>query len=231
MNFNEGTKKMFGSKIRSRRSKKCELRFFTLIELLIVIAIIAILAGMLLPALNKARAKAQQGACVSKMKQLNLGFTLYLDDNKEFFPLGAYPATVLMEKYFSGVTPASNYFSSTVWFCPANPVAPYLAYYNPVRYSSSRRTLILNKNIVAGTAVKCTQIKKPSQFIVALDAASGNIGDAINNYSTRTYCTPGIHSRTVNFLFFDGHCANFPDSTPMLASDNSNVKWYNFTGK
>jgi prepilin-type N-terminal cleavage/methylation domain-containing protein len=61
-------------------------KHFTLIELLVVIAIIAILAAMLLPALQQARARAQATACISNLKNLYHGLSAYADANKEFFP-------------------------------------------------------------------------------------------------------------------------------------------------
>ncbi|HEV7924637.1 MAG TPA: prepilin-type N-terminal cleavage/methylation domain-containing protein [Verrucomicrobiae bacterium] len=59
-------------------------RGFTLIELLVVIAIIAILAALLLPALSKAKQEAQGSQCISNLKQLSIGWTMYSGDSRGF---------------------------------------------------------------------------------------------------------------------------------------------------
>ena len=68
------------------RSFRPHARGFTLIELLVVIAIIGILAGMLLPALTKAKAKSSRIKCVANLKQVSLAFRTFAGDNDDRFP-------------------------------------------------------------------------------------------------------------------------------------------------
>ena len=59
---------------------------FSLIELLVIVAIIAVLASLLLPALGKARKKSRLALCTSNMKQMSTAIYLYLDDHEDYFP-------------------------------------------------------------------------------------------------------------------------------------------------
>jgi len=68
---------------------------FTLIELLVVIAVIAILAALLLPALEGARSKARQTACAGNLAQIGFAFQMYLSDYSEVFPIADDPVSAV----------------------------------------------------------------------------------------------------------------------------------------
>ncbi|MFN7138291.1 MAG: type II secretion system protein [Limisphaerales bacterium] len=108
---------------------------FTLIELLVTLAIIAILASLLLPSLARARQKSFQISCLSNLRQIGLGFSLYLADNQDRFPdrrdlkllLGYKPWSTWPPSDprggWAAVVLSNELASDKIWLCPnVNPL-------------------------------------------------------------------------------------------------------------
>jgi prepilin-type N-terminal cleavage/methylation domain-containing protein/prepilin-type processing-associated H-X9-DG protein len=84
-------------------------RAFTLIELLVVIAIIAVLMAILMPSLNKAREQGKRAACLGNLKQLQLAWTMYADDNDEKIVNGD------TEEYTNQYNAGGVHYNETAW--------------------------------------------------------------------------------------------------------------------
>ena len=129
---------------------------FTLIELLVVIAIIAILASMLLPALNQARARAQKISCVNNLKQIGTGLGLYINDYGPYFPVFTNPTNYWMRGWGGALLPylipkrddgVVSPQSGQVFHCPLDPIAAFPVGYGGFGEASARRSYIFNQGL------------------------------------------------------------------------------------
>jgi prepilin-type N-terminal cleavage/methylation domain-containing protein/prepilin-type processing-associated H-X9-DG protein len=212
-------------------------RAFTLIELLVVIAIIGILAGMLLPALSRARAKAKAAACVGQMRQVFIGLQAYSDDNEGFFPAASSPNGVTWPKALGKYLPQKSFSSTSppnrVFACPATVYAGFKFTDINLTYSCTAAMLGSDPDSTSLTAKQPRKqdsiSTKPTEtplFIEAKrDVGNNGTGNCVSNLKwsdiqsdlakTDPDLCPSLdfrHSKMMNVAYADGsvRAVNFP---------------------
>ena len=208
-------------------------RSFTLIELLVVISIIAILAAMLMPALNKTRETGRKGSCTSNLKQVGMAMNLYTGDNGGYAPMFSQSTALVQHAwnaklalYTGGVDSGTEGYKKgmKVFLCPSHKKragtdgSPAYASWESTSYGINGA---LYNIPVSRVCVNISRLKKASQIYYAAEYANYPIAGVAQNatwrYPVAHYCYAytalntmwsfGLyHSKThTQMLMVDGH--------------------------
>lgn len=180
---------------------------FTLIELLVVIAIIAILASMLLPALNQARVKAKQSSCMSNMKQLGSYLVFYLADNSDCIPAkigdqdGSLWSCIVLKRGWP--TRLWSYLGSEkLCYCPAEAELKHLP---QTEWTDSSTGSVAYRRVLARASAlgqKANRFKYTSKVVTFSDRKSYHERSVVDQDAAIII---GVPLLKLNSVFLDGH--------------------------
>lgn len=203
----------------------------TLVELLVVMAIIAILVALLIPAVTRARARTRDIQCVGNLHQLGMGLQTFLANNHGYISMFAtrgddYPGTWMgqLEEFGIGIArPASNYLQVGVWRCPSAQFGewtkrmepggtPSYYAYNTLGLGNSRSNslgLAGHHDPDEGTYVRTSEseVIAPSDMMAIGDSFAGGVDFTRENldYLMKEGNTFTRHQGRGNVVFCDGH--------------------------
>ncbi len=194
---------------------------FTLVELLVVIGIIAILASLLLPALQGARQKAYDTSCKSHLDQIMLAATIYHDDNDGMLPEISSP--LFVEKYNKILETEKDY-----WLCPAGDDNPssvgtpngIVLHYGVNHYHYGIGGTEMDSYLDTLSGINMSSVASPSTAIYLADAdptsSPHNIGGAQDGYSDASHwpltsLMESRHNGAYNVGMLDSSVRSFRD--------------------
>ncbi len=211
---------------------------FTLIELLIVVAIIAILAAMLLPVLNKARQKAKTAQCASNIKQLGQYMQFYVNDNNTWFY--KFGTTALVNCYaiqvpgfasFVGYAADKKRENKSIYKCPGGRKEIDPNYWH-ISYGYNYRIGLAGYD----ASSKITLIKKPSEsgLFIEKEGYDDPVLQKGPAYYAEAPYTAAMHGSfmlagqrhlgQINVAYVDGHAGSFRNKLPDKIADPVNSK-------